>query len=63
MPPSEWSNICKACKLAGVVLVVDETLTLLWCGELFAFQRAQYVGRPDVVLFGKGLVTAGVALC
>jgi hypothetical protein len=62
MPPTEWSNIYKACKLAGVVLIVDETLTLLRCGKPFAFQHAEYAGRPDVVFFGKGLIAAGVAL-
>lgn len=62
MLPNEWSNIREACIKSDVVLIVDETLTLLRCGKPFAFQRAEYGGRPDMAFFGKGLNTAGVAL-
>lgn len=49
---------------AGLPLVVDECLTALRCGAPFACQRREYisVGRPDFVLFGKGLQVCGVSM-
>ena len=32
------------------------------CRAPFAYQRSEYHGRPDLVLFGKGVKTNGIAI-
>ena len=60
----EWSKITLACREARMLLIVDECLSLLRCGAGFAHQNPIYAfhGKPDLVLFGKGLKVCGIAV-
>lgn len=59
-----WSNLLKACKRYGLILVVDEALTSIRCGAPFAYQLPQYSkhGLPDLILYGKAIRTNGIAV-
>jgi hypothetical protein len=61
---SDWENVYRSCKKAGIYLIVDEALTALRCGAPFAHQLPQYSDfRPSFVLFGKALAAAGIGIC
>lgn len=59
-----WKHLLRACEKHNLVLVIDEALTAIRCGAPFAYQlpRFQKHGFPDLVLFGKGVKTNGVAV-
>lgn len=64
MTPQEWKTIVDACRKQHLVLVVDEAMTAIRCGAPFAHQLSDYQrhGRPDLIIFGKGIKTNGVAI-
>ena len=64
MTPDQWFATIQACKKRHIMLVVDEAMTAIRCGAPFAHQLSQYKkhGRPDLILFGKGVKTNGVAV-
>ena len=64
MAAEVWREVVKACQKLKIVLVVDEALTAVRCGAPFAHQLPDYqtYGRPDLILFGKGIRTNGVAI-
>ena len=64
MDPNVWKATVSACKKHQMVLIVDEALTAIRCGAPFAHQLNKFRihGRPDLVLFGKGIRTSGVAI-
>ncbi|KAL8758168.1 MAG: hypothetical protein Q9184_004009 [Pyrenodesmia sp. 2 TL-2023] len=64
MAPDIWQATVEACKVHGLFLIVDEALTAIRCGAPFAHQLPEYRqhGRPDLVLFGKGVRTCGIAV-
>lgn len=64
MTANEWLATLQACKEYGMVLVVDEAMTAIRCGAPFAHQLPEYKchGRPDLILFGKGIRTNGIAV-
>ncbi|KAI4184565.1 MAG: hypothetical protein LQ346_006089 [Caloplaca aetnensis] len=64
MPPGVWQVTVEACRTHGLFLIVDEALSAIRCGAPFAHQLPEYRrgGRPDLVLFGKGVRTCGVAV-
>jgi len=64
MTETQWKSIIDNCRELDVLLIVDETLTAIRCGAPWAHQRAEYdsIGKPDLVISGKGLVAAGLAL-
>ena len=62
--PRLWKQLLKACKKYTLVMVVDEALTAIRCGAPFAHQLPEYQehGRPDLILFDKGVRTHGIAI-
>ena len=64
MTPDRWGEIVAACHRWGLVLIVDEAQTAIRCGAPFSYQRSAYsqYGRPDLVLFGKGIRVSGIAV-
>ena len=64
MSSKQWQATVEACKEHNMILIVDEALTAIRCGAPFAHQLSQYQrhGRPDLILFGKGIHTSGVAV-
>ncbi|KAL8828558.1 MAG: hypothetical protein Q9170_006552 [Blastenia crenularia] len=59
-----WQAIVQACRQTGMFLIVDEALTAIRCGAPFAHQLPEYRrhGPPDLVVFGKGIRTCGIAV-
>ena len=59
-----WASLLAACERHNLILVVDEALTAIRCGAPFACQLPEYSqhGLPDLILFGKGVRTNGVAV-
>lgn len=64
IPGAAWKALLEACKQHRLVLVVDEAMTAIRCGAPFAHQLPQYqeFGLPDLILFGKGVRTNGIAI-
>lgn len=64
MTTAQWRAIIEACDKYRMYLVVDEAMTAIRCGAPFAHQLPDYKyhGRPDLVLFGKGIRTNGIAV-
>lgn len=62
--PDAWRRLLQACKRHTLVLVVDEAMTAVRCGAPFAHQLPEYrkYGLPDLILFGKGVKTNGIAI-
>jgi adenosylmethionine-8-amino-7-oxononanoate aminotransferase len=62
--PNNWSLLIQACADVGLPMIADETLSAIRCGAPWAYQRPEYVtyGPPDLVIFGKGMETAGLAI-
>lgn len=59
-----WRRLLEACKRHTLVFVVDEAMTAVCCGAPFAHQLPKYqkYGLPDLILFGKGVKTNGIAI-
>lgn len=64
LSPEQWRASLESCGKYDIVLIVDEAMTAVRCGAPFAHQLPEYrcQGRPDLVLFGKGIRTSGVAV-
>lgn len=63
LPPEQFKLLQTCCAENKLWLIVDEALTAIRCGSPFAFQRSEYgVEKPDLVAFGKGLGTSGIAI-
>ncbi|KAG8162823.1 hypothetical protein KVR01_007301 [Diaporthe batatas] len=64
LEPAIWNRVAQQCSRTGLVLVVDEAMTAVRCGEVFMHKMPQYKQHaPSIVVFGKGFQTAGCALC
>ena len=64
LAPEQWKAITNACRETGLILIIDKAMTAIRCGTPFAYQHPDYQnhGRPDLILFGKGIKTNGIAI-
>ena len=64
MTSEQWDMTVQACRKHHMILIVDEARTAIRCGAPFAHQLPEYKrrGRPDFILFGKGIRTSGIAI-
>lgn len=67
LSPENFAKLQVMCIKHKLLMIVDETMTAIRCGAPFAFQRPEYsqatpLGRPDLVIFGKGMGVSGVAM-
>ncbi|KAF6230752.1 hypothetical protein HO133_000011 [Letharia lupina] len=64
MTAEQWEMTVQACRKHRMILIVDEAMTAIRCGAPFAHQLPEYErhGRPDFILFGKGIRTNGIAI-
>ncbi|EER44008.1 conserved hypothetical protein [Histoplasma capsulatum H143] len=63
LSPERFKLLQTCCAENKLWLIVDEALTAIRCGSPFAFQRTEYGSeKPDLVAFGKGLGTSGIAM-
>ncbi|EQL32949.1 uncharacterized protein BDCG_17759 [Blastomyces dermatitidis ER-3] len=63
LSPERFKLLQTCCTEHKLWFIVDEALAAIRCGSPFAFQRSEYGNeKPDLVAFGKGLGTSGIAI-